>query len=134
MKQFAVLLALALLAIGVPFAQSASKDSTNRRLLRLERQVKAIKADLKTTKARIFCFRLAAPVSDYGDRQTNKSGYWFSNDGTTFIFTSALDFGSPNQKPDIYAAAVDPRCIPKSAAAARSGRGRVVLVKVVPSR
>ena len=128
MKQFAVLIAFALLAIGVPFAQSASRNNTNRRLLRLERQVRQLKADVKTTEARIFCFRLAAPLSDYGDRATNKYGYWYSNDGKAFFFSSALDFSATGQTPDIYAAAVDPKCIPTKTARA-SGHARVVTIK-----
>jgi hypothetical protein len=119
MKPFAAGLALAVLAIGAPFAQSASKTTINQRLLRIERQIKLIKADLKTTKARVFCFRLAAPLSDYGDRTTGKYGYWFSKDGTNFYFTTALDFSAKDVKPDIYAAAVDPRCIPGSSSTAR---------------
>ncbi|MDQ2983764.1 MAG: hypothetical protein M3R70_07545 [Actinomycetota bacterium] len=128
MKNFAVLLVLALLAVGVPFAQSAGKGPVNRRLLKLERQVRVLKADLKTTKARIFCFRLAAPLSDYGDRTTNKFGYWYSNDGKTFFYSSALDFSSPDLKPDIYAAAVDPKCIPKKTAV--RGNGKVPLLRI----
>jgi hypothetical protein len=119
MKTFAAGLAFALLAIGAPFAQSASNTTINQRLRRIERQIRLIKADLKTTKARVLCVRMAAPLTRYGDATNHKSGYSFSSDGVNFFFTTALDFTAKDQKPEIYAALIDPKCIPGSSATRR---------------
>ena len=52
-----------------------------------------------------------APLTEYGDGATNTFGYSYSNDGSNYFPTTALDFTGSGDPTDAYVQAVSPSCL-----------------------
>jgi hypothetical protein len=139
MKRYAVLIAFAVLAIAVPFAQS-TPTGTPQRLAKLEKQVRTLRAQMKTVRAQVACINGAAGVSSYGV-PANQEGYVYRKPGTptpTDIVTTALDFTQSGETPQVLAASVNPKCVSSRAAYGKSPRtrtaGKVALLRLHAAR
>jgi hypothetical protein len=125
MKRYAVLVAFAVLAIAVPFAQS-SPTGTPQRLAKLEKQVRTLRAQMRNVRAQVACVNGAAAVSSYGV-PANGEGYVYRRPGTpapTDIATTALDFSQQGETPQILVASVNRKCVTSPAAYAVGARKR----------
>lgn len=125
MKRYAVLVAFAVLAIAVPFAQS-SPTGTTQRLAKLEKQVRTLRAQMKNVRTQVACVNGAVPVSSYGV-PTSGEGYVYRRPGTPTpndIVTTALDFTQQGEAAQILVASVNHKCVTSRASYAVGARKR----------
>jgi hypothetical protein len=139
MKRYAVLVAFAVLAIAVPFAQS-SPSGTPQRLAKLEKQVRVLRAQMKTVRLQVACINGVAGVTSYGV-PSNSEGYKYQRAGTppSEIITTGVDFTQQGETPQVLVAAVNPKCVTarssySAGARKRSGGTKVTLLRLHAAR
>jgi len=143
MKRFLMLVGVAAVAAAMYVAASPAsqqaKGPTERQFLALQKKVTALSKTLKAVKSNAddaygflaACFASpnsgALPVSEFGDPQ-GTFGYSYTDDGTTFFDTTALDI-DPGASPGGYLQVVDPSCVAAGGlrhATTRKGNGRLL--------
>jgi type II secretory pathway pseudopilin PulG len=140
MKRYAVLVAFAVLAIAVPFAQS-SPSGTPQRLAKLEKQVRVLRAQMKTVRLQVACINGVAGVTSYGV-PSNSEGYVYRKPASptpTDIVTTGVDFTQQGETPQVLVAAVNPKCVTtrssySAGARKRSSGTKVTLLRLHAAR
>ena len=130
MKMFAAGCVVAVLAtVAVQFASSAtSKGSVSipRRVRTLEAKVKTLRAGVKVLQTRVAALKVTQGC--LGVRAITESGappsagYYYSSNGVSFTFASALHVTQNAETPTFYTATVNASCIGGATNSAFRGR------------
>jgi hypothetical protein len=127
MKRFLMLVGVAAVAgamyVAAASGSQQSRGPTARQFAALKKEVGGLKKQLKQVKAiaidadsfigQCLIQGGAAPVSQFGDAQSQTFGYHY-NDGTTESYRTALDLDM-GANPQGYLQGVDPSCVAPAA-------------------
>jgi|SRR6266487_4473192 len=116
MKRLSIIVA-AVAVFGGAYAVSALASHTTttvtpakieKQVKKLQRAVSKLKAKVSAIQGRLGCEGKVLPISDYGD---DTFGYSFTNDGTNYIFTSALDITGSGDSVGAWIPVVNSACV-----------------------
>jgi hypothetical protein len=140
MKRFLMLVGVAAVAgamyVAASPASQQSKFASEKQVVALQKKVATLTKSLKATKTEAdaiagfltTCLKSALPVSEFGDAQGGTFGYSYTDNGTDYFNTSALDTDA-SSTPGGYLQIVDSSCVqgaPLGHAQTRSGSGRLL--------
>jgi len=118
-KLFAGLVVVLVAVVAAQFASSATSTSSKSipaRVKALEAKMRSLSASVKTLKGQVATLEarsacLAAQGLTQWGNPAASQGYVYTNDGSTFVITTALDFPAQGQTPTFFAASINPSCV-----------------------